>query len=105
MVAQKAPNVLDLPGPVLFPSLLLSYFRKWPKSAVLGSQMAPSGNGPVTGGFQPKNDFFGPSLVLSPLTSPETPTILQVTLGHMPIAKSLFMCQDEDKNETENESF
>ena len=32
-VAQKAPNVLALPGPVLFPSLLLSYFRKWPKSS------------------------------------------------------------------------
>ena len=35
--------------------------------------MAPAGNGPVTGGFQPKNDFFGPSLVLTPLTALETP--------------------------------
>ena len=47
--------------------------KKYKKSAVLGSQMAPSENGPVTGGFQPKNDFFGPSLVLTPLTSLETP--------------------------------
>ena len=75
-VAQMAKKVSNLLGPVLFPSVLLSYFRKWPKSAVLGSQMAPSGNGPVTGGFQPKNDFFGPRSVLTPLTALETPTNL-----------------------------
>ena len=32
--------------------------KKLKKNAVLGSQMAPSGNGPVTGGFQLKNDFL-----------------------------------------------
>ena len=32
-VAQMAKKVSDLLGPVLFPSLLLSYFGKWPKSS------------------------------------------------------------------------
>ena len=37
--------------------------------------MAPSENGPVTRGFQPKNDFFGPRSVLTPLTALETPKV------------------------------
>ena len=50
--------------------------KKLEKSAVLGSQMAHPGNGPIKGGFQPKNDFFGPGLVLTPLNALETPTNL-----------------------------
>ena len=63
--------------------------KKIKKSAVLGSQIALSGYGPVTGGFQPKNDFFGPSLVLTPLTSLETPTNLRKHL-----AKCQYLTQD-----------
>ena len=65
--------------------------KKFKKSAVLGSQIAPSGNGHVTGGFQPKNDFFGPSLVLTPLTALETPTNLWKHL-----AKCHYLTQDTD---------
>ena len=50
--------------------------KKLKKSVVLGSQMAPPGNGPFTGGFQPKRGFFGPSLVLTHLTALETLTNL-----------------------------
>ena len=65
--------------------------KKFKKSAVLGSQIAPSGNGSVTGGYQPKNDFFGPSLVLTPLTSLETLTNLWKHL-----AKCQYLTQDRD---------
>ena len=65
--------------------------KKFKKSAVLGSQIAPSGNGPVTGGFQPKNDFFGPRSALTPLTSLETPTNLRKHL-----AKCQYLTQDRD---------
>ena len=53
--------------------------------------MAPSENGPVTGGFQPKNDFFGPRSVLTPLTALETPTNLWKHL-----AKCQYLTQDTD---------
>ena len=46
--------------------------------------MAPPGNGPFTGGFQPKRDFFGPSLVITHLTALETLTNLW---------KHLVICQ------------
>ena len=65
--------------------------KKFKKSAVLGSQMAPSGNGPVIGGFQPKNDFFGPRSVLTPLTALETPTNLWKHL-----AKCQYLTQNTD---------
>ena len=65
--------------------------KKFKKSAVLGSQMAPSGNGPVTGGFQLKNDFFGPESVLTPLTALETPTNLWKHL-----VKCQYLTQDTD---------
>ena len=58
--------------------------------------MALLGNGPVTVGFQPKNGFFGPSSVLTPLNALETPTNFW---KHMSICKSLAQNQKSTKFE------
>ena len=58
--------------------------------------MAPLGNGPVTVGFQPKNDFFGPSSVLTPLNALETPTNFWKQLS---ICESLTQNQKSTKFE------
>ena len=63
--------------------------KKFKKSVALGSQIAPLDMAWFTYWYQSKNDFFGPSLVLTPLIALETPKNLW---KHMAICQ--YLTQD-----------